>query len=416
MALDLRGAMGIDSFTLVIASGAVICVLGLLFVYMRRQDRQAPWFTWLAGAYLLATPAAWLMAQRDSIPNIASMGGGTALLLLCFGCLWTASRVFGGRRVLWLPLLAVPVLWVSSFIIPGFDAVVLLGVRVVIASVPAAGFFFLGAWELWRGRDELLPSRTGAIAFHITGGVFFTFRIVAVALLPFPLGGQEVHPVATAIFNLVTFVHALFLSVLMISLTKERHENEQRMLAESDALTGLPNRRAFATEAERLMRRQKHNRAPLALIILDLDHFKAINDKFGHDAGDKVLIEFGAVMSRALRPGDFRFRMGGEEFCCLLPDLTIREAQAVADRICDAFQASTVDVLGGKVRCTVSIGIASSDICGYVLEDLLNEADAATYEAKASGRNRAVLAIAKPNAPVVPTIDNVTDIRGKLRA
>jgi diguanylate cyclase (GGDEF)-like protein len=406
--------MAIDNFTLVIASGAVICVLGALFVYLWRKDR-APWFAWLAGTYICGAAAAGLYGPRGNIPNIASMGAGTAMLLIGLSCLWTASRVFSGRKVIWWALVAAPSVWMASFVIPGFTG--MLGVRVVLASIPAATFFFLAAFELWRDRADKLPSRAPAIAFHISGGVFFAFRIFSVAVLPFPIGGQAMHPVAMAVFNLITFVHALFLSVLMISLTKERRENEQRALAESDALTGLPNRRAFGTEAERLLRRQKNSRTPLALLILDLDHFKSINDRFGHDAGDRVLVEFGAVLSKNLRASDFRFRMGGEEFCCLLPGLTLREAQAVAERICEAFQATQVEVLGGTVRGTVSIGISSTDICGYALEDLLNEADAATYEAKATGRNRAVLAIAKPKPSIVSVIDNVTDIRtAKQRA
>lgn len=407
--------MAIDNFTLVLASGAVICVLGVLFLYMWRQDRRAPWFGWLAFSYLTAAVAAALIGPRGHIPDIVSMGAGTAVLLLCLGGLWMGARVFEGRKVLWWPLVAAPGLWLLAFAIPNFTG--LLGLRVALASIPAAAFFFLSAWELWRGRHEVLQSRKAAIAFHVSGGIFFTFRIFSIALIPFPLGGLQVAPWATAAFNLTTFVHALFLSVLMIALTKERRENEQRALAESDALTGLPNRRAFGSEAERLLRRQKHNRAPLALLILDLDHFKSINDRFGHDAGDRVLVEFSAVLSNNLRASDYRFRMGGEEFCCLLPGLTLREAQAVAERICEAFQATQVEVLGGMVRGTVSIGISSSDICGYELEDLLNEADAATYEAKATGRNRAVLAIAKPKPSVVSVIDNVTDIRlAKQRA
>ena len=403
--------MAIDNFTLVVASGAVICVLGVLFLYMWRQDGRAPWFAWFAMTYLFGAAATASYAPRGSIPNLASMGIGTALLLLCFGCLWTGCRVFEGRPVMWWPLVLVPSLWLLSFTVPAFTG--MLGLRVIMASIPASGFFLLGAWELWRGRGEALPSRRAMTVFLLSGSVFFGFRIAAVGLLPFPIGGLSIHPAAMAVFIFFVFVHALFLTVLMIALTKERRESEQRALAESDALTGLPNRRAFATEAERLLRRQKHNHAPLALLSLDLDHFKSINDRFGHDAGDRVLIEFGAVMDKCLRQADFRFRMGGEEFCCLLPGLTLREAQAVAERICEAFQATTVEVLGGTVRGTVSIGISSTDICGYVLEDLLNEADAATYEAKATGRNRAVLAISTPKPPV---IDNVTDIRGKLRA
>ena len=88
----------------------------------------------------------------------------------------------------------------------------------------------------------------------------------------------------------------------------------------------------------------------------------------------------------------------------------------MAERICETFQASTVDVLGGTVRGTVSIGISSTDLCGFVLESLLGEADAATYEAKATGRNRAVLAISTPKMPALALVGNVTDIRGRWRA
>ena len=407
--------MAIDNFTLVAASGAVICVLGFVLFYMWRQDRSAPWFGWLGLSYLCGASAAVLLGTRASGPTFLNTGVATALLLLCFGCMWTGTRAFERRKPMWWALVVAPALWLSSFLIPDFSH--MLGLRVVIASIPASAFLLLGGWELWRGRFEILPSRKAAIAFHFSAGLFFAFRIISVGTLPFPIGGLHVHPVAMAAFNFITFVHALFLTVLMISMTKERREAAQRTLAESDALTGLPNRRAFATEAERLLRRQKYNRAPLALLMLDLDHFKSINDRFGHDAGDRVLVEFGAVLDNCLRRDDFRYRMGGEEFCCLLPGLTIREAQATAERICQAFQATTVEVLGGSVRGTVSIGISSTDICGYVMEDLLNEADAATYEAKAGGRNRAVVAIAKPTAPATPTIDNVTDIRvAKLRA
>ncbi len=406
--------MVIDNFTLVVASGAAICVLGLVLFYMWRQDHRAPWFGWLALSYVCGAMAAVLFGTRAGGDNFVSTGIATALLLLCFGFMWTGARVFERRKVVWWPLAAAPGLWLASFLIPDFSN--MLGLRVVMASIPASAFMLFAAWELWSGRIEGLPSRKAAAAFHLSAGLFFAFRIVAVGFLPFPLGGRDIHPLATAAFNFTTFFHAIFLTVLMISLTKERREAEQRSLAESDALTGLPNRRAFATEAERLLRKQKYNHAPLALLILDLDHFKSINDRFGHDAGDRVLVEFGAVLNASLRREDFRFRIGGEEFCCLLPGLTLREAQATAERICEAFQSTTVEVLGGSVRGTVSIGISSTDICGYVMEELLNEADAATYEAKATGRNRAVVAIAKPNMPMIPTIDNVTDIRGKLRA
>ncbi|SHE68595.1 diguanylate cyclase (GGDEF) domain-containing protein [Devosia limi DSM 17137] len=406
--------MEIDNFTIVVATGAIVFVLGTLFVFMWQRDRRAPWLGWLALGYLMGALATLFLAPRGNVPNLYSMGVGTAFLLLAFGFLWVSCRVFAGRRVIWLPIIAAPTLWMSSFIITGFSEMV--GVRVIVASLPAAGFLLMAARELWLNRDEGLPSYGPAIGFFVSAGFFFAFRIAAVGLLPFPIGGLDLHPAAMATFNFVIFFHAAFISFLMVSLTKERHEAAQRTLAESDVLTGLPNRRAFVSDAERLMRRQKNIHSPLALLTLDLDHFKLVNDRYGHDAGDRVLGEFAKVLTASLRYEDLRFRMGGEEFCCLLPGLTLREAHAVAERICDTFQSTAVEVLGGTVRCTVSIGISSTDICGYVLEDLLSEADAATYEAKATGRNRAVLAIAAPKVPVPQTVGKVTEIRGRRRA
>lgn len=412
--LAVGGMMVMDTFTPVIASGAVIGVLGILFLYMWRQDKRAPWFAWFAMTYVFGAIASTLFAQRGAGTNIVNPALGTAFLLLCFGCLWMGCRMFERRSILWWPLVAVPSFWLASFAVPGFNG--MLGMRVAVASALAVTFFLLAARELWRGRAEVLPSRKAMIGFLLSAGVFFAFRIVVVGFMPFPIGGLSNYPLALMVFNILVFVHALFLTVLMIALTKERRESEQRALAESDMLTGLPNRRAFASQAAHLLRKQKHNHAPLALMTLDLDHFKSINDQFGHDAGDRVLVEFGMVLSQNMRASDYRFRMGGEEFCCLLPGLTMREAQAVAERICAVFEATSIDVQGGSVRGTVSIGISSTDLCGYVLEDLLTEADAATYEAKAGGRNRAILAITKPMPQGATASANVIDIGGRLQA
>jgi diguanylate cyclase (GGDEF)-like protein len=406
----------IDNFTILASTGAVVFVLGALFVFMWRQDTKAGWLIWLASPYFLGALAVVFLAPRGHISNLITMGLGTSAMLLALGAFWAGARVFEGRRpILWLPV-AVAVGWLALFALPGFDQGALLAIRVALASSVAAAFMFLGAWEFWRGRAEVLPSRLPVIIFYITAGCFFAFRIVAVGWLPFPLGGQVAHPLATAAFNLVVFTHALFIGMLTISLTKERREATQRALAETDPLTGLLNRRAFAADAEKILRRQKQAHAPMALLILDLDHFKSINDRWGHDAGDRVLVEFAAVLGRCLRQDDMRYRIGGEEFCCLLPGLTMREAQGIADRICETFQASSVDVLGGSVRGTVSIGISSTDLCGFVLEDLLSEADAAAYEAKATGRNRAVLAIASPKVPSLTLVGSVADVRGRWQA
>lgn len=408
--------MEIDGFTVVAASGAVVFVIGSIFLFLWRQDREAPWLGWLSVPYFLGFGAVIFVAPRGHIPNLLTMGVGTALILLALGAFWAGARAFERRRPILWPPIAVAVIWMALFAVPDFDKGHLLWLRVAMASLVSAVFMLLGARELWRGRAEVLPSRLPTIVFYISAGVFFTFRIVAAGWLPFPMGGLQPHPWAIAAFNFIIVLHVMFITMLMISLTKERREAAQRSLAETDALTGLSNRRAFTEEAERLLRRQKQLHSSVALLVLDLDHFKSINDRFGHEAGDRMLVEFALVLGRSLRRDDLRYRIGGEEFCCLLPGLTLREAHAIAERICETFQNSSIDVLGGVVRGTVSIGVSSTDLCGYALEDLLGEADAAAYEAKASGRNRAVVALASPKVPALLLVGKVDAIDRRRQA
>ena len=207
----------------------MVFALGALFIFMWRQDPTARWLGWLAAPYFLGAGAVVFIAPRGLIPNVLTMGLGTALMLMALGAFWIGARVFEGRKpVLWPPILTA-VLWIALFALPGFDQGAVLWLRVAMASSMSAVFMWLGARELWRGRSEILPSRLATIGFYISGGVFFAFRVAAVGWLPFPLGGQHIHPVAMAAFNLIILVHCLFITVLMISMTKERREATQRL-------------------------------------------------------------------------------------------------------------------------------------------------------------------------------------------
>jgi diguanylate cyclase (GGDEF)-like protein len=126
-------------------------------------------------------------------------------------------------------------------------------------------------------------------------------------------------------------------------------------------------------------------------LFLDLDRFKSLNDEFGHSAGDNVLVNFVNVVNGCIRPTDFVFRMGGEEFCCLLPHTNTEQAHRVAERIRHQFEVTPTDVAGGPVRATVSLGIASTEIFGYDIDTLTQRADMAVYAAKRQGRNQVVV-------------------------
>jgi diguanylate cyclase (GGDEF)-like protein/PAS domain S-box-containing protein len=166
----------------------------------------------------------------------------------------------------------------------------------------------------------------------------------------------------------------------------ERKEREEQLAtaALTDSLTGLPNRRAFREAANRILNDQRVR--PAALAILDIDHFKAINDSFGHDAGDEVLQSFAALAQRLRRKEDLMARIGGEEFAILLPDTSLSAALTVCDRL----RAEVADTLcvtaSGPVRITISGGVAMLTSDG--LDRSLRRADEALYRAKREGRDR----------------------------
>jgi diguanylate cyclase (GGDEF)-like protein/PAS domain S-box-containing protein len=166
-------------------------------------------------------------------------------------------------------------------------------------------------------------------------------------------------------------------------------EAELTRLATIDSLTGLMNHRQFCDSAEQLLAQARRHQRALSLFMLDLDHFKQINDGYGHQQGDAVLIAVAEVCRLVLRASDVVGRLGGEEFAVLLPDTPEPAAQEVANRLLQAIRQLQ---FSGDLRISASIGIACLDKSGQSFDVLLGQADAALYRAKAQGRDRAVLA------------------------
>jgi len=171
---------------------------------------------------------------------------------------------------------------------------------------------------------------------------------------------------------------------------RERREKEAEILYLSyhDELTGLPNRRYFIEAGEREAARIRRYRRPLAVLILDIDHFKWINDTFGHLAGDRVLIRLSETLGLELREGDLLARIGGEEFILLLPETSLRPALDVAERVRQSVAEMGTEYEGQVVSITVSIGVTSTEDGQAELDTLWGTADDALYDAKESGRDR----------------------------
>lgn len=163
--------------------------------------------------------------------------------------------------------------------------------------------------------------------------------------------------------------------------------------SETDYLTGLPNRRAFITAAQGVLSNALRYRFGAAVVVLDIDWFKQLNDRLGHAAGDKALLAVAEVLRSEVRQGDLSARFGGEEFVVLLSHCDQASGLQWAQRLCERIaQAQVLGATDHSVRITASLGVAHSMQSGFVLDSLLSAADAAMYEAKRTGRNRVVAA------------------------
>ena len=163
-------------------------------------------------------------------------------------------------------------------------------------------------------------------------------------------------------------------------------------MAVTDALTGLHNRRYMAGQLQALVNRAVHGGSSVAVLLMDIDHFKSVNDSFGHDAGDEVLTEFAVRLATNVRAVDLPCRMGGEEFVVVMPGASLDDAHKVAERIRRDVASAPFRIMGGResLSITISIGVAATNGAGDTPEQLLKRADEGVYEAKAGGRNKVI--------------------------
>lgn len=186
------------------------------------------------------------------------------------------------------------------------------------------------------------------------------------------------------------------LAITIFSHTYEytRAQTEKRLieLISTDYLTGLANRSKLTEIFCRERAHAQRNQWPLALVYLDIDHFKQINDRFGHEAGDMALRHFASVLSQRLRTTDLLCRLGGEEFAALLPNTSAAQAAAIAEALREHLASSPMMVDGTPLQMTLSAGVATFGQDGERLDELMNAADKRTYAAKRAGRNQVVSA------------------------
>jgi diguanylate cyclase (GGDEF)-like protein len=194
------------------------------------------------------------------------------------------------------------------------------------------------------------------------------------------------------VLSFEALLFTISIAFILLAMAKERTELRHRTAAMIDPLTGIANRRAFLHDAALMAKRHNTHPRPTAVLLIDLDHFKSINDRFGHALGDRVLEIFTDAAQQSIRATDLIGRLGGEEFAAILHDTNSEKAVAASERMRETFARMAQNVDSRPVCATVSIGLVHCEEAVLDIPELLAQADQALYFAKENGRNRVEVA------------------------
>ena len=377
--------MSLDSITFYFVATMVAALLGAMLLFFGRQQHSAA-LNWWGTAYLVgaAAVALWSLAS-GTLGEMLSLVLNAVGFLAC-GMVWNAARIFHGCKPMWPGLLLGPVVWIGAVVNLDHGASAL---RMTIGAGIIAVYASLTAAELLTERRKSLTGRWPAIVVPVLHGLVLMLPILIGDMLR-PHDDQFGSSIWVTVFSIELVLYAVGTVFVIFMLVSERVVATHKTAASIDPLTGLFNRRGFAEASARLIEREAGAGRPVTVLILDIDYFKSINDRFGHPAGDEILKLFATVVTNNLRITDLSGRIGGEEFAALLP-CSLEEGASVAERVRENFEASGLVSDDGPVDTTVSIGVAGGP-AGTELEVLLAAADTALYQAKRGGRNRVVAA------------------------
>ena len=378
--------MALDAATLLVVLVFVSALLSVLLAVSWLQNRSVSALAWWSVSFAVGAVGVGLLAARGRIPDLLSIDMANAVTLLAYGLAWNSTRRFDKRPFRPWMAMAGALVWLIACRVPAFYDSYLL--RVALSSSLLACYIGAAAWELWRGA-ALLPTR------RLAALVLAGHSVVLLARGPLSLlasTGRQPEGLAVLAGPLnaglvfETLVFTISTAFLLLSTAKEQLEVAHRRAAMEDPLTGLANRRGFFAGAEGMIEEGRRTGRPGAVLVMDVDFFKVVNDTYGHHAGDRVLQAFAALLRTQMRSNDLVARIGGEEFAAALPGTNMAEALEVAERIRKATERLRVPISGKSVTVTVSIGVASS-LGMETLDAVLSSADIALYRGKRAGRN-----------------------------
>ena len=381
-----------DYHTLLIVLIAAFCLqaLALTIAWYENRDEDGT-REWAIAALCMAFGAILVlflgMGASPTARQEPVIYSGITLIATGWMFLWAGARRFLSHRPFSLHYLGIffVVFYLALFQRPFFDLpqgwlLVCLALVVTVASgLIISEFVMARACKQWAAR--LL-----VVCFGLTGLTWGLRGAVALSDLGQPLGSKlDVLVLFETILATVTVTFG------MILLSAERMHAQLREQAYLDSLTGLYNRRAFHEASRALVASAERDGEPIALALLDMDHFKAINDNFGHGVGDKVLMRFANLAELTFRDEDVLARFGGEEFVVLLPGADAEQAMQALQRLRRRLETECIEYQGQCVPSTVSIGLSCRQGEKIDLHAMIEEADKALYDAKRAGRNRVIL-------------------------
>ncbi|WP_049974292.1 diguanylate cyclase [Azospirillum sp. B4] len=380
--------MNLDIPSLLVVNTLLQTVAALcLLLAALSLPRQAGLSYWAASGFAQAAGLA-LTNELAWLPPWLGLLSSQFLIFTGYGLAYVGVVRFLGRPVgeAW-PMLAAGVLLAAVFLWFTVGAPESRG-RILVSSLFFATLSAAMAWHLLRHAErDLCPAAT------VTAGIYVAWAVLALVRAGWALvidwQGTAAEPDAMkALTRLVIICVTTTVTNGYLWMISRRLDSELMQQARQDPLTGVSNRRVMWAAGEmEVARALRHHRA-LSLLMIDIDHFKDVNDRWGHGTGDALLVTVADTLTRELRRSDVLARVGGEEFMALLPETGLEDAWAVAERVRQRVATVTLDRPQGTVRCTVSIGVATLGADGHVWEDLVTAADQALYRAKDTGRNR----------------------------
>ncbi len=403
--------MLLDIPTLFFVSTCITGLLGVFLLVLWLQDRSVRALGYWASAYLIGgfAVALWVVSP-NGLPT-AGADLASALLFTCCGLIWCGARKFHGRDASTGFAIAGALVWLVATRMP--ELLAWDNARVVISSLIITVYAVLTAIELRRERRRPKTgagARARALLIPVLHGAIFLSPILTTTLFSSaaPVAANGFFP----LFALLTLLYVVGTAFIVVVMAKEHSALVHRTAAMTDHLTGLFNRRGFLDAADKLVASQRRSGQPVTVMMFDLDHFKSINDRFGHEVGDEALQAFAATASSNMRIHDVIGRLGGEEFAAILPGGT-ETALMVAERVRAAFETRGIEIAGHGMNATVSIGVTQSLPDVAHIPTMLARADRALYAAKAKGRNRVCTdtdahksaLVAPPLAPAAPAED-----------